>query len=619
MTVNEQPVTQFRSAKSRALLAYLAAQPDREHARATLATLLWGDLADSNAKTNLRIELSNLNKVLGKHPALNITRNAVRFDHAWATVDVVDFRAAVTHFLALPIESQMVQLAQLTTALAGYQGEFLAGLHVDNALEFEEWQLLMREQLHEQAMQALTLLQQRHAEQGNWPALAAAARRQLALVPWQESAHRNLIQALVAQGQRVAALEQYEKCCAILHAELGVEPTLATQAIVARLRGGKPTTAATTHSGTRQSSAPHAVIRHNLPQQLKSLVGRTAEISNVYALVQQAQLVTLLGLGGVGKSRLALAVAQQALHDFADGVWFVSLAHIAATESAPNRSALAIAAALGFPVTDMQAPLTELAAHLADKELLLILDNWDELTAAAEQLCAHLLANPGVHLLATSRVRLLVEEERVVQLQGLPPEEALTLFVERARRIVPTFAGEGQEVAIGQICDAVAGLPLGIELAASWVEHFSVAEIGQSLSQIAVAPNSADEYVARHQTLDGVFAYSWQLLSPPQQQLLARLATFRGGFDRSAVRVVAEGNLSDLSLLIAHSLVQRISAGRYDLHPLVQEFAQNKLSATERVRLDQRHSQYYLTLLHTREERGHLFIEFENMRSAWQR
>ena len=176
VTVNEQPVTQFRSAKSRALLAYLAAQPDREHARTTLATLLWGDLADSNAKTNLRIELSNLNKVLGKHPALNITRNTVRFDHAWATVDVVDFRAAVTHFLALPIESQMVQLAQLTTALAGYQGEFLAGLHVDNALEFEEWQLLMREQLHEQAMQALTLLQQRHAEQGNWPALAAAAR-----------------------------------------------------------------------------------------------------------------------------------------------------------------------------------------------------------------------------------------------------------------------------------------------------------------------------------------------------------------------------------------------------------------------------------------------------------
>ncbi|MCB0065079.1 MAG: hypothetical protein KDE19_23305, partial [Caldilineaceae bacterium] len=136
VTLNAQPVTNFRSAKSRALLAYLATQPDRAHARSTLATLLWGDLSDSSAKTNLRIELSNLNKLLGKHPALTITRGTVSFNREWATVDVIDFQAAVRTFLALPLEAQTTQLAQLTAALAEYQGEFLAGFHVADALEF---------------------------------------------------------------------------------------------------------------------------------------------------------------------------------------------------------------------------------------------------------------------------------------------------------------------------------------------------------------------------------------------------------------------------------------------------------------------------------------------------
>lgn len=610
VAIAQQPITKFRSAKSRALLAYLAAQPERAHARPTLATLLWGDLPEDAAKTNLRIELSNLNKLLADHPALTIERNTVRFHAEHATVDLLDFQTALTTFLALPGETQRAQLGRLCAAVEHYTGEFLNGLTVADALAFDEWRLMTQERLHEQAMGALTLLQQLYAEQGHWAELATTARRQLAFVPWQESAHRNLIQALAAQGQRDAALEQYERCVAVLQAELGVEPTPTTQEMAARLRS----------HDAGEGSAQLTLVRHNLPKQAKTLVGRKAAIEQVYGLVQQERLVTLLGLGGVGKSRLAQAVAQKSLRDFADGVWFVALAQIEATDDAPERIALAMAAAIGFPLTSAQQPLAELAAHLADKEILFVLDNWDQLTPAAETLCEHLLATQAVHLLATSRVRLQVAGEIVVPLEGLPAPAAFTLFVERARQVVPAFAAEAQRTDIAQLCDQVAGLPLGIELAASWVEHFAVAEIGHSLMEIVVEPEQADGYVSRHQTLDTLFEYSWRLLSPAQQQILAHLSAFRGGFDRTAAGAITGSTLSDLSSLLAHSLIQRVSAGRYDLHPLVQEFAARKLASAAIPTLFHAHAAYYLNLLVTTEltNRAALRIDFNNLRRAWQ-
>ena len=607
--LDQQPVTKFRSAKSRALLAYLAAQPAREHPRTTLATLLWGDLPESAAKTNLRIELSNLHKTLADHPALVIERNSVCFHAGTATVDLLNFQQTLTTLRTQPVERQRTQLPALAAAVALYQGEFLSGFTLADAPNFDEWRVLTQEQLHEQMMGALTQLQQAYAEAADWESLALVARRQLGLVPWQESAHRHLIQALAAQGQRGAAVEQYERCAALLRAELGVEPTPATQELAARLRSNGAATTVT------------APAQHNLPQQLKTLVGRKAEAQQVYDLVQQERLVTLLGLGGVGKSRLALAVAQKALPDFADGVWFVPLAAIEATDNAPDRIALAMAAAMGFPLTNTQHPLAELAAHLVDKEILFVLDNWDQLTAAAETLCEQLAATQAVHLLATSRVRLGVEGERVVPVAGLPAQAAFTLFVERARQVVPPFTAEGQRAEIDQLCAQVSGLPLGIELAASWVEHFTVAEIGHALTEIVIEPAQADGYVNRHQTLDALFEYSWRLLSPPQQRILAHLSAFRGGFDRVAAGAIAGSTLSDLSVLLAHSLVQRMGAGRYDLHPLIQEFAARKLDLAAQAGLFAAHSIHYLGLLAHADatQRPALQVELANLRSAWQR
>ncbi|MEZ4833759.1 MAG: BTAD domain-containing putative transcriptional regulator [Caldilineaceae bacterium] len=343
--LDDQPIHSFRSAKARALLAFLAAQPEREHPRAAMATLLWGDLPDAAAKTNLRVELSNLKKLLGDHPGLVITRNTVRVDSLLVTVDAVNFHERVSALLALPAETQATQLYRLSAALDDYGGDFLVGFHLDDSPDFDDWQRTTREHLHELMMQALETLQIRHAEQARWDELAEAARRQLAAQPWHEPAHRRLIQALAAQGKTQAALAQYESCRAVLAAELGVEPSAETADLVARLRG--------------DTSSPPPV-RHNLPPQLKSFVGRSAEIERLGALVQSERLVTLLGIGGVGKSRLAQTVAQQALHRFAQGVWFVPLTNITAGDAAHQQIALAVAAAVGLQVTDTQTPLREL-------------------------------------------------------------------------------------------------------------------------------------------------------------------------------------------------------------------------------------------------------------------
>lgn len=196
-------------------------------------------------------------------------------------------------------------------------------------------------------------------------------------------------------------------------------------------------------------------------------------------------------------------------------------------------------------------------------QTLLILDNVEHLLTATDSVLFP-LHDTNVHILATSHTPLQIEGETTVPLSGLSRDRAALLFVERARRIVPTFA-TGDDTTqltadIGDICEQVGGLPLGIELAASWVEHFSVAEIGQSLAQIEVEPKQADELVLRHHSLSSLLEHSWRLLDPELQQVLIRFSVLRGGFDRMAAATVADSGLSDLSALIGHSLGRAVAA-----------------------------------------------------------
>jgi len=181
VTLDNRPLTQFRSAKSRALLAYLAMQPDQDHPRPALAALLWGDLPETAARTNLRVELSHLKKLLQAAGALTISRQTVRLAGTAVTVDTRDLSRTVQTFLSLPGESLQRRRPELARTVATYQGEFLAGFHLPDAPDFDDWQRQTQERLHAQVMQALTALQQHYAAQGQW---AKAVRR----CSWRRSA-----------------------------------------------------------------------------------------------------------------------------------------------------------------------------------------------------------------------------------------------------------------------------------------------------------------------------------------------------------------------------------------------------------------------------------------------
>lgn len=421
------------------------------------------------------------------------------------------------------------------------------------------------------------------------------------------------------------------------------------------------------------TAAPLAVAKaptlaHNLPVTLTSFVGREAEISRLteYLSSPTVRLVTLLGEGGVGKTRLALTVAQQLAiaysglparpdtpQPFADGVWFVPLAGLTvdATIDAANAVATAIAQALAFTfVASKESPAEQLCQYLRPKALLLVLDNFEHLGAGVSLVVELLQQAPGVRLLVTSRAALRCQAEQIVRLSGLPTTVAanaylvcapcVQLFAQRARQQVDDFALTAATLPeVVRLCHLVDGNPLALELAAHWVQHLSVAEIVDALQKQQLDTLTIEQYdiPARQRSMAAVFETSWQLLSPQQQRVLAQLAVFCGSFTRQAALAVAGATLADLAALVDRSLLRqgRDANGRsyYLLHELLRQFAATKLPVLDAntpgltQQVDQRHSDFYLQLIG---ERGKLLYgaqvqaelmeiqeALDNIRAAW--
>lgn len=325
-----------------------------------------------------------------------------------------------------------------------------------------------------------------------------------------------------------------------------------------------------------------------LPIPPTPLVGRERELQALTALLTNpdCRLLTIVGPGGMGKTRLALALAAAPPPAFGHGVVFVALAPLAE----PQFIVSAIANALTFTFASGADPKQQLLSYLRDKQLLLVLDNLEHLLAGVDLLSELLAYCAALKLLVTSRERLYLQGEWVFDLQGLPVPasgeteplaaySAVALFVASARRVQPGFSlDEENGAAIARICRLVDGMPLGLELAAAWVHLLSCAEIAQEMEQsvdfLAVARRDAPD---RHRSLRTVFDHSWRLLSAEEQQGLAALAIFRGGFTRAAAAAVAGASLPLLAALVAKSLVQRRESGRYDLHELVRQYAGQRL------------------------------------------
>jgi predicted ATPase/DNA-binding SARP family transcriptional activator len=624
------PLAPLRLVKAQALLAYLAVEADRPHLRSALAGLLWPEQPEEQALRNLSQALVRLRQAFPEDSdPLLVTRQTVQWHgDGTATIDVTDF-------LRLAGSGAVAGLEQ---AAALYREEFLAGFGLPECEAFEEWLLLTRERLGHQALEVLARLAEGYLAAGQERAAIEAARRQLALDPWREAAYRQLMRALAQSGDRAGALAAYTRCQQVLANELEITPDAETRLLAEQIEAGVAPV-----RGERPVPATRPARTHNLPAPLASLVGREGELAQLQSLAQSdTRLVTVVGPGGSGKTRLALAAAWDLRSQFPDGVWWVELGGIQ-TEDDPTLErttvASAVAAALGMTLDGRRPPLDELAALLGERNLLVVLDNCEHLPEVAAIAHTVLAAAPHLRVLATSRERLGLSGETMLPLEGLPvPEEgapdagaapSVQLFLDRAARHTPGWGQDKAEVdAAGRLCRLLEGMPLGIELAAHWVGHYAPDEIAAALqSDLAFLTAQTHDVPERQRSLRAVFAYSWNLLTETEREALARLSVFRGGADRPAARAVAGIATTTLVSLVDKSLLRRLDVGRYRLHALLRQFAAEKLAeAEETTTLGDRHLAHFLDLAeqaagelrgpNQREWLDRLDRELDNLRAA---
>jgi len=652
-----QPITRFRADSVRALLAYLAMHRGLPLRRDALAGLLWSDEPDKVARDNLRQVLSLLRTAIGDRqaipPYLLISRAMVAFNREsdyWLDVDA--FSEAMVTTQAHPhrqLETCAACASRLAEAVSLYRGDLLAGFSLSSAL-FEEWMVVERERLHGQALQALTRLAAYHEGCAAYEEAGRYARRALALEPWREEAHRVLMRALALSGQRSAALAQYETCRDVLREELGVEPSEETSALYERIRDGQDL------SGFLKPDRSAGLS--NLPAQLTPFIGRQRELAKVAERLADpnCRLLTLVGPGGSGKTRLALEAAARQLGNYEHGVFFVSLAPLQSAEAI----APAVAQAIGLSVHGGGDPKRQLLYHLRDKQMLLVIDNLEHLLAApgeegsrreggGEILLDMLRQAAGIRLLVTSRIRLNASGEQVLAVPGMDypaldltgcrwesggkpvrsvlEHSAVQLYLQQARRIRPGYEPDEEAlVQIGRICRLVGGMPLAILLAAAWSDVLSPGKIAGELGKsIAFLRGDLRDLPERHRSMVAAFDASWGMLSGPEREAFAALSVFRGGCTREAAAAVAGADLEILRSLARKSFLTRDEHGRYQVHELLRQYGEEKLRERAAVweRAYDRHCTYYAEYLMEHKDvfrklgLGEERLEIDNIRTAW--
>ena len=595
-----QPVS-FSQRKASALLVYLACNP-RPHPREVLAEMLWEDRTQSQSLANLRVVLTDLRQAVG--PYVTIARDTVdmTMDNIW-WLDVAEFesrqRVAGT------------QPAQLEALVKLYRGDFLEGFYVESQ-SFEGWARLERERLRFMAVDVLDTIIGVCLSQGNYAAGIEHVSQLLRIDPLREEAYRQLMELLARSGQRTAALNQYETCRRVLTESLGVEPAPQTVALYERIRHedfaqwkdaerGEVVARLPTQPGVQRP-------RHNLPMQSTSFIGREEDIAAVAKLLRapDCRLLTLVGMGGIGKTRLALAVAERFVDAFEHGVSFISLDPL---HSADDLVAT-LASTLGFQFHgEEQYEETQLLDNLRGMEMLLVLDNFEHLLDGANFVERILMTAPGVHLLVTSREPLKLTGEWRYEVGGMRlPDRADTdfaqysavqLFAARALQIRHDFVLEDDPELVIRVCHSVGGMPLGIELAAAWLDTLSPADIAEEIARnMDILESGVRDRPARQRSIRAVLETAWARLGGAERDVFMQLSVFQGGFTREAAELVAGATLPILARLVDRAVLRRDPTAHYRLHELLRQYAGERLElAGETASTQHRHADYYAALV----------------------
>ncbi|MFN8537413.1 MAG: BTAD domain-containing putative transcriptional regulator [Thermomicrobiales bacterium] len=555
--------------------------------------------------------------------------------------------------------------ADYRAAIDAYGGELLP------EDRYEDWVVARREELRETYHGLLLTLADRQRDDGDLTAAIATLQRLVTDDPAHEEAHIGLMRLQARLGQRARAIRQFQALRAALERDLDAEPgpearRLYGDIVTGRVGQDRAERAREARGATASvavSPAPAPELPSSLPVALTSLIGRELEVAAVHGLLlgdEQSQgaasavprLVTLIGIGGTGKTRLALAVARDVAAAYQAGPWFVDLAPLRDPALVPGQ----IASAIGVQERQGQAPLATIVAALRERRALLILDNCEHLIDAAVEVVERLLSGCAqLQILATSReaLRLAGEVAWPVPPLDLPPAPvsdaeppapaqvervaAVRLFVERVRQRQPNFALTPRNTpAVVAICRRLDGLPLALELAAARTTILTVEQIAARLDDaLGLLVTRERLPTARQQTLRATLDWSYGLLEPPEQRLLNRLAIFDGGATLAAIEAVAgeagADLLDGLAVLANQSLVQRHDSGdaepRFRLLELVREYGRAQLVARDELEASRaRHAAYYLAFAEEA-ERGlagaeqlvwvpRLTAEVDNLRAA---
>lgn len=581
--------------KERLLFAYLILNPEH-HSREKVAGLFWPDVPDASARASLRNALSNLRRDLSPQLFQTDSETVHLNSNYPIWVDAWEFQTEADQFLANPLPDTSAVDLDL------YAGDLLEGF-------YDDWVLAAREKLRRLFLNTLLEYTQQLRAQSEYARAIEFAEQVLSVDRANERAYQHLMFCHVALGNRDAALKQYKLCQDALMDELDVEPSPETKKLYAWMQ---------------QASAERTSVEAsltNLPIPVTSFVGRDREMTQLKRRIQSTRFVTLTGVGGTGKTRLAIRVATDLLDAFRDGVWWVDLAELDDARLVPRT----VAKALGIPEIPNQEINDTLANFLNSKELLLVLDNCEHMVETSAQLVNHLLSNcPNVKVLATSRESLGIAGEQVspvpmlstpdvdapIAADDLLNFESIRLFVDRANAASPDFVlTRDNSQAVMEVCSRLEGLPLALELAATRTRVLTVEKIVDRLDDaFDFLTRGSRTALSRHRTLGATIDWSYDLLSDKERTLFRRLSVFVGGWTLEAAEAVCEGDgiernevLDLLTKLVDKSLVEtqlREGNTRFRMLQTLRHYGRERLDVSgesELVRV--RHLSYFLQLV----------------------
>lgn len=621
--------------KALALLSYLAVT-DESHGREALSAFFWPEHSQDAALNTLRVNLHTLRKTLGPEWFV-VDRDTIglsRDSNLW--VDVRYFRNLLAGLQSHDHSASVACkdcISPLSEAIHLYRGNFLTGFTLQDSMPFDDWQRLQDILLRQEATEALKQLAHCHGAQKEFGQAIAYAQQWLAFDPLNESAHRALMQLYAWSDQRSAALNQYQECAQILEKELGELPLKETEELFQSIKEY--------HLPPPPSLADlvETPARPIFNTATTPFLGRTKELAEVAKTLREpaCRLLNLIGPSGIGKTRLALQVAAENGSVFPNGIWYIPLVAVNSTELL----ATAIIEALNISLDGKVDIKAQLFNHLRNRKALLILDNFEHLINGADLIAEVLKMSSGIKVMVTSCERLNLQLEWLYPVRGLeyPENEAVAieeysavqLFLQSARRANAGFTlSKMDRPHIVRICQFLDGMPLGIELAATWTQMLSCqeidGEIGQDLDFLSVRDRDVPE---RHRSLRAVFEHSWKLLSDDEKKIIKKLSVFHNGFHRKAAEQIAVADLVLLSSLTNKSFLHPTLTGRYEILETLRKYVGEKLeeNGQEHENIHDRHAEYYAGFLKVRETQlkggrqletlKEIFEDIENIRVAW--